>query len=71
MIARANQIAEEKGGEKSVREIDKEGSQLRGRTQHGTESPRFRPQLRRWSSHTAEESYNLIVRDGLRANHEG
>ena len=26
MIARPNQIAEEKGGEKSVREIDKEGS---------------------------------------------
>jgi hypothetical protein len=38
MIARPNQIAEEKGGGKSVREIDKEGSRLRGRVQGGTES---------------------------------
>ena len=38
MIARPNQIAEEKGGGKSVREIDEEGSRLRGRVQHGTES---------------------------------
>ena len=41
MIARPNQIAEEKGGGKSVREIDKEGSQLRGRVQGGTESRCF------------------------------
>jgi len=38
MIARPNQIAEEKGGEKSVREIDEEGSRLRVQVQGGTES---------------------------------
>jgi hypothetical protein len=41
MIARPNQIAEEKRRGKSVRGIDKEGSRLRGRTQIGTESPCF------------------------------
>jgi hypothetical protein len=38
MIARPNQIAEEKGGGKSVREIDEEQSQLSGRVHGGMES---------------------------------
>jgi hypothetical protein len=42
MIARPIiRIAEEKGEGKSVREIDKEGSRLRGRVQGGTESLPF------------------------------
>ena len=38
MIARPNQITEEKGGGKSAREIDEEGTRLCDRVQGGTES---------------------------------
>src|ERR1019366_10039353 len=59
MIARPNQIAEEKGGGKSVREIDKEGSRLRGRVQGGTKSLCFSTGIAALRGHTAEERYNL------------
>ena len=60
MIARpVNRIAEEKGGGKSVREIDKEGSCLCGRVQGGTESLYFSTGIAALRGHTAEERYNL------------
>jgi hypothetical protein len=60
MIARpVNRIAEEKGGGKSVREIDKKGSRLRGRVQCGTESLCFSTAIAALRGHTAEERYNL------------
>ena len=54
-----DQIDEEQGRGKSVREIDIEGSQLRVRTQHGTELSRFSTEIAALVFPYAEEPYNL------------
>jgi hypothetical protein len=61
MIARPNQIAEEKGGGKSVRKIDKEGSRSCVRVQGGTDSLCFSTSDAAWLLQNPQEGYNFSV----------